>query len=72
MFENKNLNAIILGFTAISGVTFVLITKSNNNLFRKWFYNIWDDIDDIKNNLNTLNSKIDDLNKKITETEKEE
>jgi hypothetical protein len=65
MFENKNLNTIFIGITAISGLTFVLMNKSNINMFKKWFYNVWDDINVIKNDLNSLNNKSEELNKKV-------
>jgi hypothetical protein len=65
MFENKNLNTIFIGITAISGLTFVLMNKSNINMFKKWFYNVWDDINVIKNDLNSLNNKFEELNKKV-------
>jgi len=79
MFENKNLNTIFIGITAISGLTFVLMNKSNINMFKKWFYNVWDDINVIKNDinvikndLNSLNNKFEELNKKVDADVKKE
>ena len=69
MFENKKLLGISVVITSLGFVTLAFSYRYSTQVTRKWFYNVWDDISDIKNNLSILNSKICELSKKLDKDE---